>query len=90
MALIVGRRAILALQIVGIDGRIFERNLVVVGVVECLGQRVGGVELATFCEALPHADPERVVLGADGGFEIGDLIRALRVGVVRLSRPGGR
>jgi hypothetical protein len=32
-------------------------------------------------EVLTNADPEGVVLGVDGGFEIGDFIRALCVGV---------
>src|SRR5664279_1882037 len=82
MALVIGRGAVFKLQIGGIDGRVFKRNLIVVGIVECLCQRVCGVELSILGKVLTNADPEGVVLGIDGGLKIGNIVGTLSVRVV--------
>ena len=63
VALIVGRRTVLAAKVVRIDRAAAKRDLIVVGVVVRLGQRVGGAEPESAGEAPLELDEQRVVVG---------------------------
>ena len=75
IALIDGRRSIFAAQIGGIDRRIAEGHLIVIGVVEALRQRVGRVELVAAGETFVDGEPERVVVRVGAGLEARDRLR---------------
>lgn len=81
MPLIVGRRTVFALEIVGVDRRIVEWDLIVVGVVVGLRPGVRGVEFAVLRETLAGAEPEAVVRRVNGRLEIGDAVGAASDGV---------
>src|SRR4051812_43964921 len=61
MALVVGRRPVFQLQVVGINGAVRERNLIVVGVVKRLRERVGGAELKATRVPLFDAQEQPVI-----------------------------
>src|SRR6185369_12551700 len=65
MALVVGRRSVFAVKIVGIDGRIGERNLVIVRIIHRFGEGVGTVQLVAATQALVDREPECVVVRVD-------------------------
>ena len=72
MALVVRRRTVIALQVVRVDWPCRERNLVVVGVVERLGQGVRRAEPEALAELPLDRGEQRIVLRADARLEVQD------------------
>src|SRR5258708_33872522 len=81
MALVVGRGTVLAMQVVGIDGRITERDLIVVRVIERFGKCIGAVKLKALREAVIKSEPQSVIVSVDGGLQIGDGFRTTGRGI---------
>src|SRR5215813_2168002 len=75
MALIVRRRPIFALQIIGIDWRIFEGNLIVVRIIESLAQRISCIEFTISGKLLTHTEPKRIVFCVHRRLKIGHRVR---------------
>ena len=72
--LIVGRRAVLPVQVVGVDRPVAERNLVVVGVVERLGEGVRRAHAQTLRQPPLDAREQGVVVRAHARFEVDDAV----------------
>lgn len=75
VALVIGRRTVLAMEVSRIDGTVGEGNLVVVGVIERLGEGVGGVEGEMARERMIDGQKERVVVGVDARLQVLDRVR---------------
>ena len=75
VALVVRRRAVLEPQVGRIDRPVGERDLIVVGVVQRLAERVRGPEPDVGAAAL-GADEQRVVVRVHARLEVDDAIRA--------------
>src|SRR4029077_10538949 len=71
MTLVVGRRAVLAMQISGIHGRITEGDLIVIRIVERLGKCIRAMELEVLSEPVVDGEPQSVVVRVDGRLQIG-------------------
>ena len=74
MPLVVDGRPVLAAQVVRVDRAAAERNLIVVGIVVGLRQRVGGAEPEPPREPPRHLHQQGVVIGFGARLEIHDAI----------------
>src|SRR6476469_919392 len=62
MGLVIGGESILVMQVRGIDRRVSEWDLIVVGVVQGFGERVCAMKLEVIAEAVVDHGPDGVVV----------------------------
>ena len=85
MATIVRRRSPLLPEVVRIDRAVEERDLIVVGVVECLRQRVADAEAVAPAERPIERQQQRVVLRLGARLDVHDAIGSADNGVEDLA-----